>query len=355
MYTGLLNDMPWYFGLPVNYIQSVHKVNCLNYTEGVMADHKDRIRVHIEGKEYSVVGGEFRQMLAVVKQVSGRRFIGELKVWQLPGTAADISHQLEPAGFQLEGGAPVAVDTPAPATSAGRGDRIKIMVQGQQLSVVGGDFQTMLAAVKSLPGRRFDGDTRLWEVPGELAIINQLVETAGFQLEGAGQIPANAPVKPMETFDFGPPEDEPLTFESPDFSGGEDVPPYESPDWLADDNAPPPPTEPPGWWEEPDDLAPPPPPPAEFDNQPPAAPEAKPRPQTSGRQSQRRQDNIRIRIGGIPFVVTGGEFRQMLGAIKQLPGRRFDGDDKVWDIPAEVTIEGAKQKLAALGFDLERD
>ena len=64
-----------------------------------MAAYKDRIRVHIEGKEFSVVGGNFQDMLTAVKQISGRRFVGELKVWQLPGTVDDVQSQLEISGY----------------------------------------------------------------------------------------------------------------------------------------------------------------------------------------------------------------------------------------------------------------
>ncbi len=94
-----------------------------------MTDRKDRIRVHIEGKAYSVVGGEFREMLAAVKQIVGRRFNGELKVWQLPGQVDDIQNQLSISGYELEGGTPLA-DKPEPQPSTapqpGGSDRIRI-------------------------------------------------------------------------------------------------------------------------------------------------------------------------------------------------------------------------------------
>ena len=73
-----------------------------------MTQRKDRIRVHVGGKEFSVVGGSFQEMLAVVKQVNGRRFVSELKVWQLPGTVEDVQRQLDISGYQLEGGAPAS-------------------------------------------------------------------------------------------------------------------------------------------------------------------------------------------------------------------------------------------------------
>jgi len=81
------------------------------------------------------------------------------------------------------------------------------VVQGHSLAVVGGSFQDMLSAVKNLPDRRFDGEKKVWEIPGDLASIKHLIETAGFQLEGASKIPVG-PVSPMEAPDFGPGGDE---------------------------------------------------------------------------------------------------------------------------------------------------
>ena len=308
-----------------------------------MVERRDRIRVHIEGKEFSVVGGSFQEMLATVKNLPGRRFVGELKVWQLPGSVAELQPQIESRGFQLEGGQEIGpVDTTQPAAPRPGGDRIRITAQGRQLAVVGGTFQEMLAAVKNLPGRRFDGDTKTWEIPGELPIIKQLIEGAGFQLGGADDVAAASvtsgapatPPAPMESPDFGPPA-EPPAYEAPDFLGDDDIPPYEPPDWWDDDNAPPPPVEPPDWWEEPDEAAPP---EASQFAEPPA-----PAPLPATVRSTGSSDQIRIRIGGIPHIVTGGSFREMLTAVKNLPGRRFDGQDKVWDIAQGEPSERLKE------------
>lgn len=320
-----------------------------------MAEHRDRIRVHIEGKEYNVVGGVFQQMLAAVKQIPGRRFVGELKVWQLPGTSADVQAHLELHGCYLEGGASVADKVTTSADRFG-GDRIRITVEGQQLAVAGGSFQEMLAEVKNLPNRRFDPESKTWEIPGALATIKHLIETAGFRLEGADQILANTTVPAMEQPPFAPVTDEPFAYEDPVFSGDDEVPPYEMPNWWDDESVPPPPAVAPVWEEEPADFgmsgSP-----AMFDEMP-AGGEvpAHVQPKTSSPPSKpgRGADQVRIRIGGIPFVVTGGEFQAMLSVIKNLPGRRFDRDDKVWDIPAEVTIEGVKQQMVAAGFEISR-
>ncbi len=325
-----------------------------------MSERKDRIHVHIEGKEYSVVGGTFQQMLAAVKQINGRRFLGDLKVWQLPGTEDAIRNQIEIGGYQLEGGAPAApAAEPARRAASPRpgGDRIRVTVQGHQLAVVGGLFQEMLAAVKNLPGRRFDGNSKIWEIPGDAAVIKQLVETAGFQLEGADKIAA-APAPSLEAPTFDAPGEAPSTFEEPDFSWDGKIPPYEPPDWWDDEGAALPPVEPPDWLNDevneflPDDPAamfpaselP------QFSNVPPA-PVSSPAPSSSG---SRGGDQIRVRVGGIPLMVSGGTFKEMLAAVKAIPGRRFDGQDKVWDVPAAVTIDGFKQKMAAAGFEAGR-
>lgn len=322
-----------------------------------MAEYNDRIRVHIENREYNVVGGKFQDMLAAVKQINGRRFVGELKVWQLPGSAENIQSELEISGYWLEGGTPVAQTESKVSASPSRadGDRIRVIIQGHSLAVVGGTFQDMLAAVKTLPGRRFDGDKKVWEIPGELAIIKHLIEDAGFELEGADKIPLG-PVSSMESPDFDPDNVEPAPFEAPDFSGPDDIPPYEPPDWWDDDSMPPPPDDPPGWYEDELTAMPPEPPPI-FDSEPPAFSADSPPPvATAGTTApaSRGRDQIRIRVGGIPLVVSGGSFKEMLNVVKRIPGRRFDSRDKVWDIPGDLGIESVQQAVNAAGFVLDR-
>ncbi|HXV42835.1 MAG TPA: hypothetical protein VEC96_07210, partial [Anaerolineae bacterium] len=150
-----------------------------------MSERKDRIRIHIGSQEFNVVGGGFQEMLAAVKQINGRRFVGELKVWQLPGPVEEVQRQLEISGYTLEGGTPTAANLSSPqATSSTPGDRIRVLVAGKRLAVVGGAFQEMLAVVKNLPGRRFDSETKLWEISGDPGVIRGMIEAAGFQLEG---------------------------------------------------------------------------------------------------------------------------------------------------------------------------
>ncbi len=294
----------------------------------------DRIRVHIDGKEYSVVGGSFQEMLAAVKQVNGRRFVSRWKVWQLPGTVEEIGRQLDIGGYRLEGGTPVAETKAAPRPPAAGGDRIRLQVQGHRLAVVGGQFQDMLAVVKNLPGRRFDGETKTWEVPGEVGLIKGIIEAAGFELEGAENIPLE-PVPPMEPppgADEPPP---PPPFEPPGFSVEDEPLPFEPPDWWDEEEMPPP-----SFGGE-DDFP-------DFPDEPsPALPQAKP--------ARRGEDRIRLRLGDKPLVVSGGSFQEMLAAVKEIPGRRFNGQEKVWEIPGDVSPESVQQVIQAAGFVLSQE
>ena len=323
-----------------------------------MSERTDRIRVHIEGKEYQIVGGKFQEMLVAVKQINGRRFVSELKVWQLPGKAEEIQNQLEISGYYLEGGmlpaetAPAAPKEQAAANSGS--DRIRVRAGGHAATVVGGSFQEMLEAVKGVPGRRFDGDSKIWELPGEVSIIKQLIEAAGFQLEGIdidNLPPLKPPAKKLEPADFGPKAVEPPPFEELEFDNDEDIPLYEAPDWWDDEKAPPPPPAPPDWWQEESTIDPAEAPPeAEFVNPdrvklPPAA---------SANFDSNSNDQIRIRVGGIPFIISGASFQQMLATIKSLPGRRFDSEDKTWDIPGDMGIEGFKKRMATAGYMVQR-
>jgi hypothetical protein len=308
-----------------------------------VSERKDRIRIHIGSQEFNVVGGGFQEMLAAVKQINGRRFVGELKVWQLPGPVEEVQRQLEISGYTLEGGTPTAANLLSPqATSSTPGDRIRVLVAGKRLAVVGGAFQEMLAVVKNLPGRRFDSETKLWEISGDPGVIRGMIEAAGFQLEGAANIPLG-PVPPMERPDFTGQNGDRLSL------------PFEEPNFFDDDEIP----EPPPWWDE--EMAPPPVEDDYFDN-PALEPEplpttaksrdSSPVPAASGR---RGGDRIRIRLGDLPLVVSGGAFQDMLMLIKSIPGRRFNGDERVWEIPDEVSLESFGQRVAAAGFALEQE
>ncbi len=305
-----------------------------------MTQRKDRIRVHIEGKEFSVVGGSFQEMLAAVKQINGRRFIGELKVWQLPGTVGEIQRQLEISGYQLEGGIPVAESARPETLPAQSGNRIRIVVGGHRLAVVGGSFQEMLAVVKGLPGRRFDSGAKVWEIPGDVGVIKGMIEAAGYNLEGAEKIPID-PVPPMEPPDFtgsiAPPP--PSAFEPPDFLDDEAAPPFEPPDWW--DDGPPPFVE---EGDYPAELTP-------FE-EPLSPTEPAPPGPAPVAASAPSGDRIRLQRGETDLIVTGGSFQEMLAVVKNIPGRRFNPEEKAWQIPAEVDLESIQQAVSAAGFIL---
>ena len=314
-----------------------------------MSETRDRIRVHIQGMEYNIVGGSFQEMLAAVKQIVGRRFVSELKVWQLPGTFEEIQNQLGISGYELAGGTPLEKARPSGQAAPARtgSDRIRLKVGEHQLAVVGGSFQEMLTTVKGLPGRRFDGNAKIWEIPGDVSVIKGLVEAAGFQLEGAENI-SQGPIRPMETPLFSGAE-QPPPFEPPDFLDEKDVPAYEPPDWWDDAGGAPPPGVPDDW----DDrfAAPAYDEPPNCDDQPlpqPGTASAGTGPTAAGRRDQ--GDQIRIRLGEVSATVSGGSFQEMLTAIKNIPGRRFNSQEKVWELPESVTLDSADRTLRAAGF-----
>lgn len=304
-----------------------------------MNERKDRIRVQIGGQDYFLVGGGFQEMLSAVKQINGRRFVGEAKVWQLPGSVEDIQNQFDISGYRLEKDGAAAAKppaAPAPAPTSGGGDRVRVLIGGRRLTVVGGSFQNMLSLVKNLPQRRFDSETKLWEISGDLGVIKGMVEAAGFQLEGAANIPLS-PVPPMET---------------PHFAGPGDMspPPFEAPDFFDDDER-----EPPPWLME--ELAR-----RNFEkeylSEPDFEDELPPRfapellPTRSG--SAHGGDRIRLSLEGLPLVVSGGSFQEMLALIKDIPGRRFNAEERVWEIPSSMSLESLNQRISAGGFVLEQ-
>jgi hypothetical protein len=55
------------------------------------------------------------------------------------------------------------------------------------------------------------------------------------------------------------------------------------------------------------------------------------------------------------LVVTGGSFQEMLSLIKNIPGRRFEAEERVWEIPDSMSLESLGQRVAAAGFVLEQE
>jgi hypothetical protein len=162
-----------------------------------------------------------------------------------------------------------------------------------------------------------------------------MLEAAGFQLEGAENIRID-PAAPMEALPFGqdtpPPADE-----APDFGDSDDESPFEPPDWWDDG------------------------PPPDLDYMPydePAAADLEPSPfEASGPVSSSSPpsasgDRIRLRLGETPLLVRGGSFQEMLTVVKNIPGRRFNAEDKVWEVPDDITLDSVQQAVQAAGFVL---
>jgi hypothetical protein len=63
-------------------------------------------------------------------------------------------------------------------------DSIKIKVEGKVFSVVGGDFREMLAAIKGIDGRKFDGQRKVWTLPCSLEVAREILEDDGYEVQG---------------------------------------------------------------------------------------------------------------------------------------------------------------------------
>ena len=120
----------------------------------------------------------------------------------------------------------------------------------------------------------------------------------------------------------------------------DDIAPMEAPDWWDEDDMPPP--MPPDEGDSAGDFPP-------FDEPLPFDNEPGPRATVTGRAEG---DRIRLRLGETSLVVSGGSFQEMLTAIKNIPGRRFNSQDKIWELPADLTLDSVEQSIQAAGFDL---
>ncbi|RME73199.1 MAG: hypothetical protein D6784_12265, partial [Chloroflexi bacterium] len=63
-------------------------------------------------------------------------------------------------------------------------------------------------------------------------------------------------------------------------------------------------------------------------------------------------DQIRLRVGRTRLSLTGGSFQAMLAVVREIPGRRFNPDEKLWEIPADVSLDSVQQAVKAAGFRL---
>jgi hypothetical protein len=64
----------------------------------------DRVRVRVGGIPMAVTGGSFQNMLAVIKNIEGRRFDSSDKVWDIPEEMglAGFTQAMNAAGFDVE-------------------------------------------------------------------------------------------------------------------------------------------------------------------------------------------------------------------------------------------------------------
>ncbi len=275
--------------------------------------HGDKIKIRVGKTEYFVTGGDFGSLLAAVKALPNRRYIGAQKLWLVEGSLEMVRGQIENSGFLLEGGTPVADDAPPlPATDR---DSIKIATATFTATVTGAPFADLLAAIKALPERRFDGENKRWTVSGTMLELKNYFEGKGMQLENivAEKAPPPQPAAPALPNMPAPPA-------PPDFPADFTPPPDDFP--------------------ETDAVLPP----ADF--LPPAdVPAAKP--------AAARRDQIRVIVGNRPLVIVGGTFQEMLAAVKEIPGRRFDGETKRWLLPDD--IGSVQQHLTGKGFRLEEN
>ncbi|MEM7029005.1 MAG: hypothetical protein AAF629_05390 [Chloroflexota bacterium] len=325
------------------------------------SERQSRIKVRIENMDYDVVGNEFQQILAAVKALPERRFNSGLKLWEISGSLEMARGQLENSGFSLEGGTPVAANEQT--TPVANNDRIRVEVAGYSLVVTGAPFRTMLDVIKALPNRRFDGETKLWTLDGSLTELKTHFEKKGLTLATQPHQADLADIMKAETANT------PATLqEAPSFDTNDaDFLPPLGDEYTGDEggiSATPPPPSPPSDFPPPDDFD------GFFDEEeeqfdafppiennfspPPEMPVPDPQqnvaPPTSDSSAQGRRDQIKVLVGTTPMVVVGGSFKDMLAAVKDIPGRRFDMDSKQWlldDDPVSI-----QQHLASRGFQL---
>jgi hypothetical protein len=281
-------------------------------------EQNSRIKIRVDNIDYDVTGGDFQQILAAVKALPNRRFNGQLKLWEVTGSIEMVRGQLENSGFTIEGGTPVSEaeqSAAQPPSGNSSGDRINVEIAGHEMALTGAPFQTMLEAVKALPDRRFDGERKIWSLAGSLTEIKAYFQKRGLSLEirsAPSESPAVHPIEPGPA--AAPPSPPPDDF----------LPPQDT------------------WYAEADEE--------DFYSEDPFPPTPDAQPAAASQPANRR-DQIKVIVDNQPMVVVGGSFSQMLAAIKEIPGRRFDGQSKQWLLP--VDKESAQQHLTPKGFHLE--
>lgn len=293
-------------------------------------ERRDRIKIRVDNKDYDVVGGSFQELLAAVKALPNRRFLGDQKIWVVATSFETVQGQLENSGFTLEGGTPAPDDAPPPSMQ----DQIRAQVGGYQLTLAGASFQDLLSAVKAIPGRRFDGDNKIWLLPGTLSEVKAFLGERNIRIMRTAEPEQLDPVDDVTT--------SPATTASP-----LPPPPPDEDFWSALQSD----TE-----EMTDEFEPPLPsdaelPPLDSGSDPTLSNSASIANYAPSKRENRRPDQIRVQVGTLHLVVTGGSFQAMLEAVKAIPERRFDPQQKSWILPDD--INSVQQHIRAAGFILE--
>ncbi len=222
-------------------------------------------------------------------------------------------------------------------------EQIRIRTQDGQYLIIGGDFQSMLAVVRKLPGRRFQAEEKIWEIPCRVEEVQKAVEAAGFHVTADSEMgrplsgsPRSARREPERVLIR-------TTEGTKAVVGGEfgeivaAVKAIQGRRWLPEERM----------WEVSGSVA---------DlaqglatrgfQLVDVAQTATPASDKAGR----RRDQVHIRTRDGEFWVVGGAFAAMLETIKGVEGRRFVSAEKLWNLPcsaAEMRI-----LLQADGYEL---
>lgn len=144
----------------------------------------DHVRIRTSEGDKAVVGGDFKNMVAVIKGMEGRQWLAAERIWAVPGPLPELTAALAAHGLQLVDTTEKAQPTtPAAEGAPRRRDQIRIRAQDGDFWVVGGTFSEMLEAVKMQEGRRFISADKLWELPLPSAQVAQALADLGLRLE----------------------------------------------------------------------------------------------------------------------------------------------------------------------------
>lgn len=242
-----------------------------------MPQMEDSVRIRTLDGQYRIIGGGFQEMLALVRDFTGRRYRPDERIWEIRLTSQEVQKAAEEAGFHLTSDTEMGHALQAPSNRPRRGaaDRVMVRVGADERAVVGGVFADMLEVIKAVEGRQWLPREHVWKLPGTLDEAQAKLGQIGYRLvtqEEADQLPATE-----------------------------------------------------------SERVPPPPP-------------------SAAAQAPRR-DQIRIRTTEGEALVVGGGFRDMLQAIKEIEGRRFISDSKLWDIPG--SLAAVRAVLAERGYAVE--